>query len=333
MPEQNRKLVALCRRCGSWRIRPRSGRHKALLWRCMSCGKPFTTPDVASVRGSVDTREYVLAADISRLERRVKRVDPETVEKPRSSAHIHQGDTQANTTPRPAASTSGPSPPRNRPPVATYDSGGTTFPVDRSDDRGGLGCGSWLLIAVLVVFVVVFVVGIISSALDEIDFNEAVPTPVSYQARQETVPTRTPIPAPTVVPVIPAVVEPTPTQEPTVEPTATATPVPTSIPTSTPSPAAAPTDYWIDDLSARLIGERDGLIAVDFSVHLINVRGRDGSRPVLVEAALDGGDREMIYIIKDMKIGEAIGFVFQRELTPGAMMSCLPLKTWSGRSW
>ncbi len=159
--------------------------------------------------------------------------------------------------------------------------------------------------------------GMIFVALNSADFNETVPTPASSLARQETVPTRTPIPTPTHIPVIPALIEPTPTQEPTVEPTATATPIPTSIPTSTPGPAAAPTDYWIDDLSARLIGERDGLIAVDFSVHLINVRGQDGSRPVLVEVTVDGGDRELIYIIKDMKIGEAIGFVFQRELTSG----------------
>ena len=131
------------------------------------------------------------------------------------------------------------------------------------------------------------------------------------------VPTPTYTPTATAVQVIPVMIEPTPTQEPTVEPTATATLVPTSVPTSTPDSTTAPTDYWIDDLSARLIGERDGLIAVDFSVHLINVRGQDGSRPVLVEVAVDGGDRELIYIIKDMKIGEAIGFVFQRELTSG----------------
>ena len=129
-------------------------------------------------------------------------------------------------------------------------------------------------------------------------------------------PTYTPT-ATAVVQVIPVMIEPTPTQEPTVEPTATATLVPTSVPTSTPDSTTAPTDYWIDDLRVRLIGERDGLIAVDFSVHLINVRGQDGSRPVLVEVAVDGGDRELIYIIKDMKIGEAIGFVFQRELTSG----------------
>ena len=64
--------LGVCPLCGSPSIRIRRRRHRHLLWRCRSCNKAFSTPNVAeyTIPAGDDDKGYVFAESIPQMERR-----------------------------------------------------------------------------------------------------------------------------------------------------------------------------------------------------------------------------------------------------------------------
>ena len=141
----------------------------------------------------------------------------------------------------------------------------------------------------------------------------ATPTPSRIVALAAPTLTATATPEPTNT----STPEPTSTAVPTVRPTSTSTPTPELVATYTPTPTVTATEYRIERIDVQFIEAKDDLVAVDFTVNVKNVTGPVGGPPALVEISLNGGGRELIYIINDLAMGKSDGFVFRRDLTPG----------------
>lgn len=72
---EHHERLGACPRCGSVFIRIRRRRHRNLLWRCQSCNRAFSSPRVADyvLPAGADSRDYVFAGSIPRMERRARR--------------------------------------------------------------------------------------------------------------------------------------------------------------------------------------------------------------------------------------------------------------------
>ena len=126
-------------------------------------------------------------------------------------------------------------------------------------------------------------------------------------------------PTPTAPPlqVVAPLPDPTATSEPTSTPEPTYTPTPDPTATITPSPTPVPNDYSIDHVGVKFVEARDGVVVVDFSLAVRNVLRVSGTKRVHVEVSVDGGEPELVNIIRGLARGEVTSFVFARELSPG----------------
>ena len=105
------------------------------------------------------------------------------------------------------------------------------------------------------------------------------------------------------------------TPEPTVMPTPT--PTNTPAPTATPTPPPVPATYHIDSLDVDFTGGGKGLVHAEFSAVVSNLGDLESATSVPVEVMVDGGEPEVVHILRGLPGGQDASFVFTQELRPG----------------
>ena len=124
-------------------------------------------------------------------------------------------------------------------------------------------------------------------------------------------PTSTPAHTPTNTPV------PTPTSTPAPTPTNTPVPTPTNTPSPTPTSTPVPVTYRLEIDEVEFVGAEQDMVATRFSVVAHNEGELAGAASLAVEAAVDGGDPEVVQVIESLPSGGEAAFVFILRLAPG----------------
>ena len=78
-----------------------------------------------------------------------------------------------------------------------------------------------------------------------------------------------------------------------------------------------PATYHIESLDVEFTGGGKGLVHAEFLAVVSNLGDLQGVSSVPVEVMVDDGDPEVVHIVEDLAGGDAVTFVFTRELAPG----------------
>ena len=139
----------------------------------------------------------------------------------------------------------------------------------------------------------------------------AEPTAAGTTARLQQEQAEAPSPIPTAAPA------PTPTNTPVPTPTNTPVPTPTNTPLPTPTNTPVPATYRLEIDEVELVGAEQKMVGTRFSVVARNLGELAGAASLAVEAAVDGGDPEVVQVIESLPGGGEAAFVFILRLAPG----------------